>query len=106
MRGIGYFLGNVNQTQKYLFILAGKFFPEVAPQLLVTLQGMIKGPLFAGTEFTILNFLVLGVSAITFLNSIWMGIYFITEDKSILSWKRILKGFVINYYSVQKYGNY
>jgi len=95
VRGIGYFLGNVNQTQKYLFILARKFFPEVAPELLVTLQGMIKGPLFAGTQFTVLNFLVLAVSAITFLNSIWMGIYFITEDKSILSWRRILKGFVI-----------
>ncbi|MBY0414452.1 MAG: YihY/virulence factor BrkB family protein [Bdellovibrionales bacterium] len=95
VRGIGYFLGNVNQTQKYLFILAGKFFPEVAPQLLLTLQEMIKGPLFAGTQFTTINFLVLAVSAITFLNSIWMGIYFITEDKSILSIWRILKGFVI-----------
>ena len=95
VRGIGYFLGNVHQTQKYLFILAGRFFPEVAPQLLTTLQTMIKGPLFAGTQFTVLNFVVLAVSAITFLNSIWMGIYFITEDKSILSWWRISKGIVI-----------
>ena len=95
VRGIGYFLGNINQTQKYLFVLGGRFFPEVAPQLLLTLQSMIKGPLFAGTQFTILNFLVLTISAITFLNSIWMGIYFITEDKSILSIWRILKGFVI-----------
>ena len=95
VRGIGYFLGNINQTQKYLFILGSRFFPEVAPQLLLTLQSMIKGPLFAGTEFTILNFFILAVSAITFLNSIWMGIYFITEDKSILSLWRILKGFVI-----------
>lgn len=95
VRGIGYFLGNVHQTQKYLFILAGRFFPEVAPQLLTTLQAMIKGPLFAGTQFTVLNFVVLAVSAITFLNSIWMGIYFITEDKSILSWWRIFKGIVI-----------
>jgi membrane protein len=95
VRGIGYFLGNVNQTQKYLFVLGARFFPEVAPQLLLTLQSMIKGPLFAGTEFTVLNFFVLTVSAITFLNSIWMGIYFITEDKNILSIWRILKGFVI-----------
>jgi membrane protein len=95
VRGIGYFLGNINQTQKYLFILAGRFFPEVAPQLLNTLQGMIKGPLFAGTQFTILNFFILAISAINFLNSIWMGIYFITEDRNILSLWRILKGFVI-----------
>lgn len=95
VRGIGYFLGNINRTQKYLFVLGGRFFPEVAPQFLVTLQNMIKGPLFAGTQFTVLNFFVLMVSTITFLNSIWMGIYFITEDKSILSIWRILKGFVI-----------
>lgn len=95
VRGIGYFLGNINRTQKYLFVLGGRFFPEVAPQFLVTLQNMIKGPLFAGTQFTVLNFFVLMVSTVTFLNSIWMGIYFITEDKSILSIWRILKGFVI-----------
>ena len=93
--GLGYFLGNINRVQKYLFVLGGRFFPEVAPQFLLTLQNMIKGPLFAGTQFTVLNFFVLAVSTITFLNSIWMGIYFITEDKSILSIWRILKGFVI-----------
>ncbi len=95
VRGLGYFLGNINRVQKYLFVLGGRFFPEVAPQFLLTLQNMIKGPLFAGTQFTVLNFFVLAVSTITFLNSIWMGIYFITEDKSILSIWRILKGFVI-----------
>ena len=95
VRGIGFFLGNINQTQKYLFILAGRFFPTTAPQLLLTIQGLIKGPLFAGSKFTILNFIFLAITTITFLNSIWMGIYFITEDKSILSVWRILKGFVI-----------
>lgn len=95
VRGIGYFLGNINQTQKYLFVLGSRFFPEIAPQLLLTLQSLIKGPLFAGKQFTILNFFILAVSTITFLNSIWMGIYFITEDKNILSLWRILKGFVI-----------
>lgn len=95
VRGIGFFLGNINQTQKYLFILGARFFPTAAPQLLLTIQGMIKGPLFAGSKFTILNFIVLAITSITFLNSIWMGIYFITEDKNILSLWRILKGFVI-----------
>ncbi len=95
VRAIGYFLGSLDRTQKYLFIIGSQFFPDVAPQLLLKLQSLIKGPLFAGTNFTILNFLFLAVSAITFLNSIWMGIFFITEDKSILSLWRILKGFVI-----------
>lgn len=95
VRGIGYFLGNLDRTQKYLFVIGAQFFPDVAPQLLMKLQTLIKGPLFAGTNFTILNFFFLAVSAITFLNSIWMGIFFITDDKSILSPWRILKGLVI-----------
>lgn len=95
VRGIGYFLGNLDKTQKYLFLIGSRFFPEVAPQLLIKLQLLIKGPLFAGTNFTVLNFFFLAVSTITFLNSIWMGIFFITDDKSILSLWRILKGFVI-----------
>lgn len=95
VRGIGYFLGNLDRTQKYLFIIGSRFFPEIAPQLLTKLQLLIRGPLFAGANFTLLNFIFLAVTTITFLNSIWMGIYFITEDKSILSPWRILKGFVI-----------
>ncbi len=95
IRGIGYFLGNLAQTQKYLFILGQRFFPKIAPQLLIQLQALIKGPLFANHNFTILNFIFLAISAITFLNSIWMGIYFITEDKKILSFWKHLKGFVI-----------
>lgn len=95
VRGIGYFLGNLDKTQKYIFLIGSQFFPEVAPQLLTHLQTLIKGPLFAGTNFTLLNFLFLSISTITFLNSIWMGIFFITDDKSILSLWRILKGFVI-----------
>jgi len=95
VRGIGYFLGNLDKTQKYIFLIGSKFFPEVAPELLIRLQLLIKGPLFAGTNFTLLNFFFLAVSTITFLNSIWMGIFFITDDKSILSPWRILKGFVI-----------
>jgi membrane protein len=94
IRVIGFFLGLI-QTQKYLFIIGSKFFPEVAPQLLLKLQALIKGPLFAESHFTALNFLFLAISTITFINSIWMGIFFITEDHSILSLWRILKGFVI-----------
>lgn len=95
IRGIGFFLGSLSKTEKYLFILGAKFFPEIAPELLVKLQVMLKGPLFAGTNFTFLNFFFLAVTTITFINSIWMGVYLITEDHGVLSLWRILKGFVI-----------
>jgi membrane protein len=95
VRGIGYFLGNLDRTQKYIFLIGSRFFPQVAPDLLMKLQHLIKGPLFTGTNFTLLNFIFLAVTIITFLNSIWVGIFFITDDKSVLSLWRILKGFVI-----------
>ncbi len=95
VRGIGYFLGSLDKTQKYLFIIGSTFFPEIAPELLIKLQLLIKGPLFAGTKFNLLNFFFLAISTLSFLNSIWMGIFFITDDKNTLSWWRILKGFVI-----------
>jgi len=95
IRGIGYFLGSLSQTQKFLFIIGSKFFPSIAPQFMQQIQSLIKGPLFADTPFTIFNFIFLIISTYTFLNSIWMGIYFITEDKEILSPWRILKGMAI-----------
>ncbi len=95
IRAVGFFLGNLQQTQKYIFIIGAKFFPAVAPELLLKIQAMIKGPLFAGTKFTIINFALLAVSAMTFLNSLWSGLFIITEDKSNISWSRVLKGFVI-----------
>ena len=95
IRGVGFFLGNISRTEKYLFVIGAKFFPEVAPDLLIKLQTLIKGPLFADSHYTLLNFFFLAISAISFLNSIWMGIFFITEDKEILSPWRILKGFAI-----------
>lgn len=95
VRGVGYFLGNLDKTQKYLFLIGQKFFPEVAPELLIKLQNLIKGPLFSGSSFTLLNFIFLGVTTFTFINSIWMGIYLITEDKKHIGPLKFLKGAVI-----------
>lgn len=95
IRGIGFFLGSLTQTQKYIFIIGSRFFPEVSSQLLIKIQDMIKGPLFAGNRFTLLNFIILGVSSITFLNSIYSGLYFITNDKKSLSLAKIFRGIVI-----------
>jgi membrane protein len=95
IRGIGYFLGNIGRTQKYLFILGERFFPDVAPELLLQVQALIKGPLFTDQHFTFINFMFLTLSTITFLNSIWKGISFITDDHSLVSFWKILRGFVI-----------
>lgn len=95
IRGLGFFLGDVNRVQKYIFIIAAEFFPDVAPELLETARNLIAGPLFAGKEATIFNFVLLGVSSFSILNSIWNGIYIITEDKSFQSLWKFLRGAVI-----------
>ncbi len=95
IRGIGFFLGSVNRSQKYLFSVGTKFFPEIAPDLMLKIQTMVKGPLFADTSFTALNFIFFAIATFTFINSLWMGVFFITEDRSVLSWWRILKAFAV-----------
>jgi membrane protein len=95
IRVIGYFFGSLSRTEKYLFIIGAKFFPGVAPNFLLEIQSLVKNALFANNSYTFLNFLFLAVSSSIFINSIWMGVFFITDDKKVLSWWRFLKGGVI-----------
>lgn len=95
VRGIGAILGDIHKVERYLFILGREFFPSVAPELLENLKTFITGPLFAGRELTMINFFLLGISAISFLNSIWNGIYIISEDKSFMSLWKYVRGLAV-----------
>lgn len=95
VRGIGAILGDVKKVERYLFILGREFFPSVAPELLENLKDFITGPLFAGRELTMVNFVLLGISAFSFLNSIWNGIYIISEDKTLLSLWKYVRGLAV-----------
>jgi len=96
IRVVGIVIGDINSTQVQIFKLLEKFFPDVAPEILLQIQTIVKGPLFAGGQFTILNFLILLVTSLSFFNSIWNGLFLITEDRNYLKFNKHLKGvFVI-----------
>ena len=95
IRVIGMLLGDVESTQVHIFDLTAKFLPDVAPEILTKVQGMVKGPLFANGQFTALNFIILMASSLSFFNSIWNGLFLITEDKSYLNLSKHLKGLFV-----------
>ncbi|WP_127714753.1 YihY/virulence factor BrkB family protein [Halobacteriovorax sp. HLS] len=95
IRVIGMLLGDMQSTEVQIFELAGKFLPDVAPQMLKGLQGVVSGPLFAKGQFTLLNFAILLVSSLSFFNSIWNGLFLITDDKSYLSISKHIKGILV-----------
>ncbi len=95
IRVVGLFIGDINSTQLQIFNLVESFFPDVAPEILTQIQTIVKGPLFAGGEFTILNFGILLISSLSFFDSIWNGLYLITEDRSYLKFVKHLKGIFV-----------
>lgn len=95
IRVVGSLIGDINSTQLKLFNLVESFFPDVAPEILSQIQEIVKGPLFARGEFTIINFGILIVSSLSFFNSIWNGLYLITEDRSYLKLVKHLKGIFV-----------
>lgn len=95
IRVIGLLLGDLESTQVKFFDLASKFLPDVAPEILLRIQNIVKGPLFAKGQFTILNFLILMASSLSFFNSIWNGLFLITEDKNYLNHSKHLKGLLV-----------
>ncbi len=95
IRVVGFFIGDINSTQLQIFNLVESFFPDVAPEILSQVQEIVKGPLFARGEFTVINFGILLISSLSFFNSIWNGLYLITEDRSYLKLIKHLKGMFV-----------
>jgi membrane protein len=95
IRVIGMVLGDVESTQSQIFELTAKFLPDVAPEILTKVQGIVRGPLFARGQFTIINFAILMASSLSFFNSIWNGLFLITEDRNYLNHSKHLKGLIV-----------
>lgn len=81
-RLVGFFIGDIDQVQQVIFTLSKEAFPEVAPEVLIKIKNVVKGPLFGGASFTFVNFLILTISSLSFFNSIWSGLKTISEDRS------------------------
>ena len=95
IRLVGFFLGDMQQIQNLIFELGENIFPDVAPEILYKVKSLVEGPLKGGAQFTIINFMILTISSLSFFNMIWSGLYLISGDRSHLSlWKHV-KGLVI-----------
>lgn len=81
-RLVGFFIGDIDQVQQLIFGMSKEAFPEVAPEVLLKIKSIVKGPLFGGASFTFINFLILTLSSLSFFNSIWSGLTTLSEDKS------------------------
>ncbi|MCF8059696.1 MAG: YihY/virulence factor BrkB family protein [Bacteriovoracaceae bacterium] len=94
-RLIGFFIGDIDQVHQLIFTLGQEAFPQVEAGVLLKVKSIVKGPLFGKDSFTFVNFLILSLSSISFFNSIWSGLYAISEDKSLISWRKHLKVLVL-----------
>jgi membrane protein len=94
-RLIGVFIGDLDQVQQVVFTLGQEAFPEVEPEVLERIKNIVKGPLLGGASFTFVNFLILSVSSLSFFNSIWAGLYTLSEDKTLVSWTKHFKALVL-----------
>ena len=95
IRAVGIFIGDIAQVQSQTFSLVLAAFPSVLPGMIEKLQNIVSGPLFGSAKFTVINFVILAWSSLSFFNSIWNGLYIMTDDhKHVSIWKH-LKGIVV-----------
>ena len=100
IRLVGFILGDINEVHEFIFKLGNEVFPDVAPEALLKIKDLVKGPLFGKSQFTIINSIILTISSLSFFNTIWTSIYLVTDDKSFLKWWKHLKGLAIIAFTV------
>lgn len=89
---VGIALGDLGKSGDEIFILAGGLFPNAAPEMLGQFKKLLSGPLFGGGTFTLVNSTILLVTGFSLFNSIWNGLFLMTEDRSHTSRWKYLQG--------------
>lgn len=92
IRMVGIALGDLGKSGDEIFILAGGLFPNAAPEMLGQFKKLLTGPLFGGGTFTAINSLILLVTGFSLFNSIWNGLFLMTDDHSHTSRWKYLQG--------------
>lgn len=95
LRLVGTFLGDMGQTERLFFEFLPKAFPQATPEIVGLLRKIISGPLFGAGGMTLFNLGVLTFTSLGLVNSLWNGIFLITEDPKLKSWKNYLLGVAI-----------
>jgi len=95
IRLIGWIFGDMEKIHNMMFSIGRDLFPNAAPGFLENVQLLLKGPLFGGASFTIINFCILLISSLSFFNAVWSGLYVISRDKTYRSIKKHFKGLLL-----------
>ncbi len=92
IRLVGFALGDITKSGEELLFLAGGLFPEAAPEILEQFKDLLSGPLLGGGKFTLINTFILLITGTSLFNSIWNGLYLMTDDRSHTSRWKYLQG--------------
>jgi membrane protein len=95
IRLLGFVIGDLSRGSDEIFFYLKQFLPDVSPEIFERVQEMVQGPLFGGRGATLVNLGLLLITSLSFFNSIWNGLYLITNDKTYLSFWKNVKGVVI-----------
>ncbi len=94
-RALGFVFGDLNSVLDRLFIVATSLFPGFTTEVLLALKGIVRAALFGPAQLTLVNIIFLLISSLTFVNSLWTGIYLMTQDRHFLSWHNYVRGLVL-----------
>lgn len=95
IRLLGFFIGDLSRGSDEIFMYMEQFLPDFSSEIFETMKNLISGPLFGGAHVTSVNLFLLLLTSLSFFNSIWNGLYLITNDRSYLSFWKNVKGVVI-----------
>ena len=95
VRGIGWIFGDLTSALDHVFTLGQNFFPNLAGGFLASVRELVQTALFGSFKVTIFNIIFLLIGSLSFVNSLWTGVYLITEDRTYLSWRNYLSGLAL-----------
>lgn len=95
VRLIGWVLGDALLSESSLISLIFEMFPSDLPAVHVDLQRFLDGPLRGARQYTWFNLVLLFLGGYSFLNGLWSGLFFMSEDDSFLKWDKHLKGILL-----------
>lgn len=101
VRALGYIFGDLSGALEQVFLMTDSFFPKMAEGFLIAIRDLVTTALFGPAELTVINLLFLLVGALSFVNSLWSGVYLLTQDRSFLSWRNYVTSlFVLGFSSL------
>ncbi len=95
VRFVGWILGSSLLSEDSVLSLVFEMFPSEMPGVSSDLQKFLDGPLKGAKEYTIFNFAFLCFAGLSFLASLWSGLFFMSEDRSFLKASKHIKGLVL-----------